>query len=477
MLVIDNCKLIIEKMEIEIKIPTVGESITEVTLAQWLKKDGDMVQQDEVIAEIESDKASFELNAEQAGVLKIIAKEGATVAVGSKIATINTSAKVPAADAKPVEQTEKAPPAETTAVAQPEKAPETEGKPEAEGEKTTTATSPPPIAVENTAPPKPDLPKNENQNTGRDSYASGTPSPAAKKILDEKSIPTTDINGTGRDGRITKNDALQAQPKSAETASAQATEPDIQSVQSAQPQPAGNKVPSNRNIRREKMSTLRKTIARRLVDAKNLTAMLTTFNEVDMTAVMEMRKKYKDAFKEKHGVGLGFMSIFTRAVCEAIKDFPAINALIDDGEFVYHDYVDVGIAVSTPRGLVVPVVRNAESMSLADMEKKILDLAVRARDNKISIDEMTGGTFTITNGGVFGSMMSTPILNAPQSGILGMHNIIDRPVALNGQVVIRPMMYVALSYDHRVIDGRESVGFLVKVKQYIEDPYRLLLDV
>lgn len=416
-------------MEIEIKIPSVGESITEVTLASWVKKDGDTVKQDEVIAEIESDKASFELNAEQAGTLHILAKEGDTIKVGSKIATIDTSGA-----AKNPEPEKAAAPAE-----EPVKS------------------SPKPVKAETT--------------TKSDSYAVGTPSPAAAKILDEKNIPATEVNGTGRDGRITKNDAVQAQPAAAP-------------VEKPSPSPASPKVVANgpvftgaRNEHREKMSTLRKTIAKRLVEAKNLTAMLTTFNEIDMTAVMDMRKKYKDAFKDKYGIGLGFMSIFTKAVCEAIKEFPAVNSRIDENDLVYHDFVDMGIAVSTPRGLVVPVVRNVESMSLADIEKNIADLAGRARDNKLTIEEMTGGTFTITNGGVFGSLMSTPILNAPQSAILGMHNIVERPVALNGQVVIRPMMYVALSYDHRVVDGRESVSFLVRIKQMIEDPYRMVLEV
>jgi len=417
-------------MEIEIKIPSVGESITEVTLASWVKKDGDTVKQDEVIAEIESDKASFELNAEQAGTLHTLAKEGDTIKVGAKIATIDT-----AGVAKNPEPEKVAAPTEETAKSSP--------KPEPAKAETTTKS---------------------------DSYAVGTPSLAAAKILDEKNIPVTEVNGTGRDGRITKNDAVQAQPAAL--------------VEKPSPSPAQPKVVANspvltgaRNEHREKMSTLRKTIAKRLVDAKNLTAMLTTFNEIDMTAVMDMRKKYKDAFKDKYGIGLGFMSIFTKAVCEAIKEFPAVNSRIDENDLVYHDFVDMGIAVSTPRGLVVPVVRNVESMSLADIEKNIADLATRARDNKLTIEEMTGGTFTITNGGVFGSLMSTPILNAPQSAILGMHNIVERPVALNGQVVIRPMMYVALSYDHRVVDGRESVSFLVRIKQMIEDPYRMVLEV
>jgi 2-oxoglutarate dehydrogenase E2 component (dihydrolipoamide succinyltransferase) len=437
---------------LEIKIPTVGESITEVTLSQWLKKDGDQVAQDEVICEIESDKASFELNAEQPGILHTKANEGDTVAVGSVIATIDTSAAAQAKNEKPApkpEEKEQVQPVQTEKPAQAEPQPEKQ------------------VSAE------------------KQSYASGTPSPAAEKILDEKNIAPAEVKGTGRDGRITKNDAVQAKTKTTETPEKevpfQETEapkptPQKQAPQNVQPQQVQNEG-AGRNIRREKMSTLRKTIAKRLVEAKNLTAMLTTFNEIDMSAVMEMRKKYKDAFKDKYGIGLGFMSLFTRAACESLKEFPAVNAMIDENELVYHDYVDVGVAVSTPRGLVVPVIKNAESMSLADIEKAIADLAVRARDNKLSIDEMTGGTFTITNGGVFGSLMSTPIINAPQSAILGMHNIVDRPVAVNGEVVIRPMMYVALSYDHRVIDGRESVSFLLKIKQYIEDPARMLLEV
>jgi 2-oxoglutarate dehydrogenase E2 component (dihydrolipoamide succinyltransferase) len=442
----------------DVKIPTVGESITEVTLAQWLKKDGDHVEQDELICEIESDKASFELNAEQPGILHTKANEGDTIAVGSVIATIDTEGA--AKTGQPEQKTGKAPEAPAQENQPAEQAPSQEPK------------------------------EQKSTPAEKQSYASGSPSPAAQKILDEKNIPATEVKGTGRDGRITKDDAVktqasgtakteepQKQPEPKQEPAKKAVEPQGQEKPKAQVQPQNAPAAGERNIRREKMTTLRKTIARRLVDAKNLTAMLTTFNEVDMTAVMEMRKKYKDAFKDKYGIGLGFMSLFTRAACEAIKDFPAVNAMIDENDLVYHDYVDVGVAVSTPRGLVVPVIRNAESMSLAQIEMQIADLATRARDNKLAIDEMTGGTFTITNGGVFGSLMSTPIINAPQSAILGMHNIVDRPIALNGEVVIRPMMYIALSYDHRVIDGRESVGFLLKIKQYIEDPARMLLEV
>jgi len=448
-------------MEIEIKIPTVGESITEVTLSQWVKKDGDTVAQDEVICEIESDKASFELNAEQPGILHIKAKEGDTVKIGSVIATIDTSSAKPTEGKSEGEAEKPSESLPTTEAAAPVQQAQATAVP------APSAPAPAPVQAQNSVPAEPD---------GRQNYAKGTPSPAAQKILDEKNISPSLVEGSGKDGRITKNDAMNAQlpppiPVPVSTSTQDAVAP------TSQPQPTANASGSGRDTHREKMSTLRKTIAKRLVDAKNLTAMLTTFNEIDMSAVMELRKKYKDAFKEKHGIGLGFMSLFTRAVCEAIKDFPAVNAMIDNTDLIYHDYVDIGVAVSTPRGLVVPVIRNAESLSMADIEKKIADLAVRARDNKLSIDEMTGGTFTITNGGVFGSLMSTPIINAPQSGILGMHNIVERPVAVNGEVVIRPMMYVALSYDHRVIDGRESVSFLVKVKQYIEDPARLLLEV
>ena len=419
-------------MALEIKVPSVGESITEVTIATWLKKDGEHVEADDVLCEIESDKATFELNAESAGTLHVKAQEGDTVKVGDIIASIeegqSSASAAPAAE--PVE---------------------------------TKTTAPKAVAESVEA-------KAESKST----YASGTPSPAAAKIIAEKNVNAESVNGTGKDGRITKEDAVKAQGQGTgdkgQTAPVAAPKSAIQNPQSA----IGG---GSRDTHKEKMTTLRKTIAKRLVDAKNLTAMLTTFNEVDMTAIMDIRKKYKDSFKEKHGIGLGFMSLFSKAVCEAMKEFPAVNAQIQDTDLLYHDYVDLGIAVSTPRGLVVPVVRNAESLSLAQIEKAIADVAIRARDGKITIDEMTGGTFTITNGGVFGSMLSTPILNAPQSGILGMHNIIERPMAINGQVVIRPMMYVALSYDHRVIDGRESVGFLVRVKQILEDPYRLLLDV
>jgi len=411
-------------MSLEIKVPPVGESITEVVLSQWLKKDGDVVEMDEVIAELESDKATFELTAEQAGTLRTIAAEGDTLAIGAVVCKIEDGGAAPA-------KTE-APKAEEKAV----------------------------VAEDKTSAPV-------AEKSSGESYATGTPSPAAGKILAEKGIDAAAVKGSGVDGRITKDDAVKA-----ESGKAKAESPKTATTPVAPATPAGP-----RSERREKMSPLRKTVAKRLVSVKNETAMLTTFNEVNMKPIMDLRAKYKDSFKEKFGVGLGFMSFFTKAVTEALKDFPAVNARIDGEEIVYNNFADVSIAVSAPKGLVVPVIRNAESMSLAEIEKSVMALALKARDGKLTIEEMTGGTFTITNGGVFGSMMSTPIINAPQSAILGMHNIIERPIAEKGEVVIRPMMYVALSYDHRIIDGRESVGFLVRVKQLLEDPARLLLGV
>jgi 2-oxoglutarate dehydrogenase E2 component (dihydrolipoamide succinyltransferase) len=399
----------------EMKVPAVGESITEVTISTWLKKEGDFVKLDEVIAEVESDKATFELPAEANGILRIVAKEKTTLPIGGLICKIEV----------------------------------TEGGA--------------PAVVANAA----QTPVVANATSGGVSYASGTPSPAAAKILDEKGIPTNQVSGSGVGRRITKDDAVKAQssaPAKEAKPAAALTPPVITSG-------------GSRNERREKMTSLRKTIAKRLVAVKNETAMLTTFNEVDMKPVMELRSKYKEQFKEKYGVGLGFMSFFTKAVCAALKEFPAVNASIDKDEIVYHDYCDVSVAVSTPRGLVVPVIRNAESLSMNQIEGEIVRLATRARDGKLSIEEMTGGTFTITNGGVFGSMLSTPIINAPQSAILGMHNIVERPVAVKGEVMIRPIMYLALSYDHRIVDGRESVSFLVRVKEMLEDPGRLILGV
>ncbi len=390
-------------MAIEIKVPTVGESISEVTLVKWLKKDGEYAHRDEVIAELESEKATFEINAEQAGTVKQIAKEGDTLAIGDIVCSIDTDATVPA----------------PTNVA---------------SEKVV-ATAVAPIVQEPT--PKQDI----------------KASPVAAAIIADTKIDSHKITATGDNGKIIKQDVLAALNN-----------------------PGRNpEAPMNsREERPEKMSNLRKTISKRLVEAKNTTAMLTTFNEVDMTAIMDIRKKQKDKFKEVHGVNLGFMSFFTKACCYALQKWPSVNAYIDGENILYHQYCDISIAVSAPKGLVVPVIRNAESLSMAGIETAVLDLATKAKNNKLTIEEMSGGTFTITNGGIFGSMMSTPIINIPQSAILGMHNIVERPMAINGQVVIRPMMYVALSYDHRIIDGRESVGFLVMVKQLLENPALML---
>lgn len=396
---------------IEMKVPTVGESISEVTIGKWNKKDGDLVQAEEVICELESDKATFELNAATTGTLQIVAQSGAVVAIGGLICKITATGDAPV--------------------------------------KTTKDT---PVS-------------NTNQTSSNKNYAENTPSPAASKILSEKGISTEEVKGTGKDGRITKEDALNANKQQP-----------VKETPATNNQPVTT-TPGSRSQKREKMTSLRKTVARRLVAVKNETAMLTTFNEVDMKPIMDLRAKYKDSFKEKHQVGLGFMSFFTKACCVALQEFPAVNAFIDGEEIVYNSYCDVSIAVSAPKGLVVPVIRNAELLSFDGVEKEVVRLATKARDNKLSIDEMQGGTFTITNGGIFGSMLSTPIINAPQSAILGMHNIVERAVVQNGQIVIRPIMYVALSYDHRIIDGRESVGFLVRVKQLLEDPQRLLLGV
>ncbi len=514
-------------MSLEIKVPPVGESITEVTLANWIKKDGDTVAMDEVIAELESDKATFELTAEKAGTLKTLVNVGDVIAIGAAVASIEDggapAAAAPAKEAAPVPHANAAPaavaaPASTGGAASAIKVPpvgesitevtlsrwlkkngETVAMDEAiaelESDKATfeltadkagvlttianegdvltigaevasisgsgAAASAPAAAAP--APAAASAPVIADKN-----YASGTPSPAAGKILAEKGIDPSAVSGSGVNGRITKEDAVQAQ----------AAAPSPAAKPAAAPAPTGAPAKAGaRDERREKMSPLRKTVAKRLVAVKNETAMLTTFNEVDMQPIMEMRGKYKDKFKEKHGVGLGFMSFFTKAVTEALKDWPAVGARIEGEEVIYSNFADISIAVSAPKGLVVPVIRNADSMSLAEIEKAIITLAGKARESKLTLDEMTGGTFTITNGGVFGSMLSTPIINSPQSAILGMHNIIERPVAVNGQVVIRPMMYLALSYDHRIVDGRESVSFLVRVKQLLEDPARLLLGV
>ena len=414
---------------VEIKVPAVGESITEVTVSSWSKKEGDSVKMDEVLCELESDKATFELPSEVAGTLHIVAEAGTTLAIGAVVATITVGAGA-------------VPPRPANIPANPPQ----------------------------TAPTPPQT----------DSYAAGHASPAAAKVLAEKGIDTGSVLGTGVGGRITKEDALSVNNQqvtvnspSAVVTPTPAVVPTLAPVAVSTPQSTNG----NRNQRREKMTSLRKTVARRLVQVKNETAMLTTFNEVDMKPIMDLRGKYKDKFKEKHGVGLGFMSFFTKAVCVALKEFPAVNGSIDGEEIVYNDYCDISIAVSAPKGLVVPVIRNAENLSLAGIESEVVRLATLAKNNKLTLQEMSGGTFTITNGGVFGSMLSTPIINAPQVAILGMHNIVERAVVVDGQIVIRPIMYVALSYDHRIVDGKESVSFLVRVKQLLEDPTRLLLDV
>jgi 2-oxoglutarate dehydrogenase E2 component (dihydrolipoamide succinyltransferase) len=395
-------------MAIEIKVPSVGESITEVTLVKWIKKGGDWVERDEVIAELESEKATFEINAEQAGILNTIAAEGDTLKIGDIACSIDTEAARPAGKTEEVPVV-KAATADTTV---------------------TQATAPKSVAADDVKA-----------------------TPVAAAIIADKKVDVKSVTPSGSNGRIVKQDVLEA----------------INNP---------GRIPGvalfGRNETTQKMSNLRKTVSRRLVEAKNTTAMLTTFNEVDMSAIMEIRTKNKDKFKETHGVNLGFMSFFTKAVCFALQDWPSVNAMIDGENIILHDYVDVSIAVSAPKGLVVPVIRNAESLSMAEIEQKVVELAKKAKENKLTIEEMSGGTFTITNGGVFGSLMSTPIINIPQSAILGMHKIQERPMAIGGQVVIKPMMYLALSYDHRIIDGRESVSFLVRVKELLENPALLL---
>ncbi|MFD2601608.1 2-oxoglutarate dehydrogenase complex dihydrolipoyllysine-residue succinyltransferase [Flavobacterium suzhouense] len=403
-------------MILEMKVPSPGESITEVEIATWLVKDGDYVEKDQAIAEVDSDKATLELPAEVSGIITLKAEEGDAVKVGQVVCLIDTDGK-PSGDAAP-------------AAAKAPEAPKAEEKKE----------------EPKAAAPAPAAPA---------SYAAGTPSPAAKKILDEKNIPAADVTGTGKGGRITKDDAVNATGKAS----------------------MGTPTGGNRGSERTKLSMLRRKVAERLVAAKNETAMLTTFNEVNMTPINNVRNEFKDAFKAKHnGVSLGYMSFFTKAVVRALQLFPDVNSMIDGDFKTTYDFADISIAVSGPKGLMVPVVRNAETLTFRGIEAEIKRLALRARDGQITVDDMTGGTFTITNGGVFGSMLSTPIINPPQSGILGMHNIIERPIAVNGKVEIHPMMYVALSYDHRIIDGRESVGFLVAVKEALENPVELLMD-
>lgn len=417
-------------MKAEVKVPAVGESITEATIAEWNKSSGDYVERDEVLLSLETDKASVEVVAENAGVLTIKVEEGETVEIGAVVGEIDTDAKAPAGggDSSSKEENKQQEEQATNKSSDDEKA-------------------------------HPDLQKHL--------------SPAVSRVVDEKGLDPSQIQGSGRGGRITKEDAMNAKPQQQQQQSSSSSEKPKQQTELPQASGAG----LEETVTRKKMSTLRKTIANRLVQSQQTAAILTTFNEIDMTNLFEMRKKYKDDFKEKYGTSLGFMGVFTKAVAEALKEYPEVNAQIDGDEIIYHNYCHVGIAVGTPKGLVVPVVRHADKLTLAQVEQSIRHYALKARDGKISIDDMSGGTFTISNGGVFGSLMSTPIINPPQTGILGMHKVEDRPMAINGQVVIRPMMYVALSYDHRIIDGEQSVKFLVRVKEYVEDPNRLLLGV
>ena len=397
-------------MILEMKVPSPGESISEVEIAEWLVKDGDYVEKDQAIAEVDSDKATLDLPAEQSGIITLKANEGDAVEVGAVVCLIDTSAKAPKVDAKKVS-----------------------------------------IKIEEKVVEKKEV--ELETKVEESSFASGTPSPAAAKILSEKNISVSNVSGTGRGGRITKDDALKALPKV-----------DIKAIV------------KDRKIESKKLSMLRRKVAQRLVAVKNHTAMLTTFNEVNMTPIFELRKKYKEEFKEKHGVGLGFMSFFTKATVQALQEFPDVNSMIDGDQQIKYDFFDISIAVSGPKGLMVPVVRDAQKLTFSGVEKEIKRLAIRARDGEITVDEMTGGTFTITNGGVFGSMLSTPIINPPQSAILGMHNIIERPIAVDGKVEIHPIMYLALSYDHRIIDGKESVGFLVNIKEALENPIDKLMN-
>ncbi|MBA6151693.1 2-oxoglutarate dehydrogenase complex dihydrolipoyllysine-residue succinyltransferase [Gelidibacter maritimus] len=413
-------------MILEMKVPSPGESITEVEIAEWLVADGDYVEKDQAIAEVDSDKATLELPAEASGTITLKAEVGDAVAVGAVVCLIDTAAEKPSgdSDAKP----------ESTG---------DEGSGDKDVEKE--------LSKEHKETPnKKDSEKAPNPD--QKTYASGAASPAAKKVLAEKNMSASDVRGTGKDGRITKDDAVKATPS------------------------MGTPTGGNRGVSRSRLSMLRRKVAERLVASKNETAMLTTFNEVDMTAIFKLREEYKETFKSKHGVGLGFMSFFTLAAVRALKEYPAVNSMIDGQEMVSYDFCDISIAVSGPRGLMVPVIRNAENLSFRGVENEVKRLAIRARDGELTVDEMTGGTFTISNGGVFGSMMSTPIINPPQSAILGMHNIVERPVAIDGHVEIRPIMYLAVSYDHRIIDGKESVGFLVAIKEALENPTELLMD-
>ena len=416
-------------MILEMKVPSPGESITEVEIAEWLVSDGDYVEKDQAIAEVDSDKATLELPAEESGTITLKAEVGDAVAVGAVVCLIDTSASAPEGASKDADST-------------------MDGGDEGSGDKAEKE-----LAKEHKETPKSDTHEKAPQpSQAKETYASGVASPAAKKILDEKGIDSKAVKGTGRDGRITKDDAVNAVPS------------------------MGTPTGGNRGESRSKLSMLRRKVAERLVSAKNETAMLTTFNEVDMSSVFALRKEYKEAFKEKHGVGLGFMSFFTKAVVRALEMYPSVNSMIDGKEMLSYDFCDISIAVSGPKGLMVPVIRNAENLTFRGVEAEVKRLALRARDGDITVDEMTGGTFTITNGGVFGSMLSTPIINPPQSAILGMHNIVERPIAKDGMISIAPIMYVAVSYDHRIIDGKESVGFLVAIKEALENPEEILMD-
>jgi len=426
---------------VEMKVPTIGESIAEVTLSQWLKADGDYINLDEPICEFESDKATLEFPAEASGKLIHVAAEGDDLEIGALVAKIDTSVAAPSGGSAPATSS-----------------------PEAESKESAPAPAAPP-------PEKP----------ATKTYATGHPSPAAAKILAEAGIDPSSVVGTGKDGRITKEDATRAAASGGKRLPADKSSKAAPAASAAAATAAGLGLDApaafSRNDRREKMSRMRRTIATRLVDAKNNSAMLTTFNEADMSAIFALRKKYQEKFVEKYGVKLGFMSIFSKACAQALMEMPAVNATLDGDHLIYHDYVDISIAISTDTGLVVPPVHNVESLGFADIELKIKELAGKARSGKLTLAEMSGGTFSITNGGIFGSMLSTPILNKPQSAILGMHNIINRPIAVDGEVVIKPMMYLALSYDHRVIDGKNSVTFLVKVKELLEDPVKLMMSI
>jgi 2-oxoglutarate dehydrogenase E2 component (dihydrolipoamide succinyltransferase) len=428
-------------MALEMKVPSPGESITEVEIAQWLVEDGDYVEKDQPIAEVDSDKATLELPAEASGIITLKAEVGDAVAVGEVVCIIDTDAEKPGGDPDKKEAKEKETSGEKDSGDDAEKELKSKDLDKEDTDEKAEAKT-----QESSKPSTPDQAQNKK------SYASGTPSPAARKTLDEKEIDSKNVKGTGRDGRITKEDAVQAKPS------------------------MGTAGTGSRGESRSKLSMLRRKVAERLVAVKNETAMLTTFNEVDMQAIYNLRSKYKEDFKEKHGVSLGFMSFFTKAVVRALDQYPSVNSMIDGKEMITFDYKDISIAVSGPKGLMVPVIRNAEHLGFRGIEQEVKRLALRARDGEITVDEMTGGTFTITNGGVFGSMLSTPIINPPQSAILGMHNIVDRPIVRDGGIVVAPIMFVAVSYDHRIIDGKESVGFLVAIKEALENPEELLMD-